>query len=99
MTPIAATALGHKNWALRVLGLEALGNLASAQTANKASAVSTLSKVATSDTFALVRETALHQLFRVDVEAGRKVAKELAKSDPEPRVRARAATLAGGTTP
>lgn len=105
VTPVSAAAHAHKNWALRVLALEALGTeaaLAQAGPSNGAareSIKSTLSKAATSDPFALVRETALGQLQRVDAEAARSVASAIAKSDAEPRVRALAARIAGGSSP
>lgn len=102
VTAVSTSALGHKNWALRVLALEALGALVSGGDKSgdtRKQATTTLTKAATSDAFALVRETALKQLYRIDPEAARVAATGIAKNDAEPRLRVLASTVAGGGVP
>ncbi|MGO8994807.1 MAG: tetratricopeptide repeat protein [Polyangiaceae bacterium] len=82
-------------WAMRVLAAQALGRLGGAGA--RAAAESALLQAATHDSYALVREAALAALASFDADAARPLARTMAASDAEPRVRAVAQRIA--TTP
>jgi tetratricopeptide (TPR) repeat protein len=91
----AALAVGkllqsHENWAMRVLGAQALGRLgaAGAQDAGKF-----LRDSAKSDPYALVREASLKALATFDPKGASTLAAQIAQTDPEPRVRETAKSL------
>lgn len=75
----------HESWAMRVLACEALGRLGKAGAGNEAA--SELETAARKDPYALVREAALKALGTFDAPAATSLAKTMADSDPEPRVR------------
>ncbi len=81
----------EQDWALRSAAAEALGRIASGK-ADKAAATA-LGKVAATDGYALVRESAAKALFAVDPAAARPVLERLAEKDPEPLVRTAARRL------
>jgi HEAT repeat protein len=81
----------EQDWALRGAAAEALGRIANGEADQAAAA--TLSKVATADGYALVRENAAEALFAVDPARARPVLERLAEKDPEPLVRAAARRL------
>ncbi len=88
----AARALAvEQDWALRSAAADALGRIAGATSDATASAA--LSKAATSDAYALVRESAGAALFRVNPTQGRAVLERLAASDVEPAVKESARRL------
>jgi tetratricopeptide (TPR) repeat protein/HEAT repeat protein len=82
----------HPSWSLRILAAEALGKLGLAGAGDEAA--KDLSGVATSDTYALVREACLLSLARFDTAAAATLAHRLEASDPEARVRETAHLLA-----
>jgi tetratricopeptide (TPR) repeat protein/HEAT repeat protein len=82
----------EEDWALRVAAAEAL-----ARAPGVASGVSELTRAATSDPYALVREGAVRALFVVDPKAARPVLERIEKTDAEPRVRNAAWQLLGGS--
>jgi hypothetical protein len=61
-----------------------------------ASGTAELTRAATSDSYALVREAAVRALFAVDPAAARPVLERVEKTDAEPRVRNAAWQLLGG---
>jgi tetratricopeptide (TPR) repeat protein/HEAT repeat protein len=77
------------NWAIRVLAARALGRIGS--TANDAAL---LTRAIVHDPYALVREASLEALASFDKEGVVPIARSVAGSDPEPRVREAAAKLA-----
>ena len=81
----------EQDWALRANAAETLGRVA-AGTRDPA-VVAALSVSASKDAFAIVREAALPALVAVDPAAARRVLAQVHDSDPEPRVKARAAAL------
>jgi tetratricopeptide (TPR) repeat protein/HEAT repeat protein len=88
---VAKLVASHENWAVRVLAAQALGRLgASGSGAQPARA---LVEAATRDAYALVREAALRALASFDPRGAAALAKVLADSDPEPRVRETAKEL------
>jgi tetratricopeptide (TPR) repeat protein len=96
-TPQAVLAVGrilgtHPNWAMRVLAARALGRLGGEGA--QAEATKRLSEAAATDAFALVRQAALEALATFDPGAARSLARRVAASDPEPRVREAAAAIA-----
>jgi tetratricopeptide (TPR) repeat protein len=96
-TPQAVLAVGrilgtHPNWAMRVLAARALGRLGGEGAQGEAT--KRLSDAAMADAFALVRQAALEALATFDPGAARSVARRVAASDPEPRVREAAAAIA-----
>ncbi len=82
---------GHESWAIRILAARALGRLGGA---HQASAATWLTRAASQDAYALVREAALEALATFDPSGASVLARQMAASDPEPRVRAAASTLA-----
>jgi HEAT repeat protein len=75
----------HESWALRVLAAQAMGRLGAAGAGPDASR--RLTEAATRDAYALVRQAALEALAGFDSAAAQALAKRMAASDPEPRVR------------
>ncbi len=97
--PRAAAAVGkvletHDNWAMRVLAAQAMGRLGS--TNNTDEDVRFLREAATKDPYALVREAALEALASFDPRRAQELAEQMAKNDPEPRIRAAARAVAQG---
>ena len=95
-TARAVRALGgilerDENWAMRVLAAQALGRLG--QT-DRAGAVAELTGAITRDPYALVREASLEALASFDPDGARPMARTVAATDPEPRVREAAANMA-----
>jgi cellulose synthase operon protein C len=84
---------GHaeRNWSMRVLAAQALGRLGRS---DRAGAVAHLTSAITGDPYALVREASLEALASFDVPDALPLARSVAASDPEPRVREAAAKLA-----
>ncbi|MFO0669721.1 MAG: HEAT repeat domain-containing protein [Polyangiaceae bacterium] len=81
-----------ESWAIRVLAADALGRLGAK---GSREAAEPLARAATRDSYALVREAALRGLtFDPNVLA--RVIREVEASDPEPRVREAAESLARG---
>jgi cellulose synthase operon protein C len=95
MAPAVATLLAdEKDWALRVAAAEVLagGNGRAAP-----EVVDALTRSATSDEYALVREAAARALSAANPTAARKVLERLHETDPEPRVREAAWKLLHGS--
>jgi tetratricopeptide (TPR) repeat protein len=91
--PAAAVAVAkllrtHENWAMRVLGAQALGRLGGAESTRA------LREAATHDAYALVREAALVALASYDKASAAQLAAEVAQKDVEPRVRETARRIA-----
>jgi hypothetical protein len=82
---------GDTDWPVRVRAAATLGRLGRGSADPRA--IAALSAVATTDSFALVRDAAVQALFQVDEARARGVLSEIAANDPEPRVRQRARTL------
>jgi HEAT repeat protein len=82
----------HESWAMRVLAAQAMGRLGSAGA--RAPADSALLQAAAHDSYALVREAALGALASFDADTARPLARTMAGTDPEPRVRAAAQRIA-----
>ena len=82
----------HENWAMRVLGAQALGRLGAAGSGTDATKA--LRDAATGDPYALVREAALLALATYDKATASQVAQQVAAKDVEPRVRETAKRLA-----
>jgi tetratricopeptide (TPR) repeat protein len=89
---VAARLTREEDWALRVAAAEAL-----ARAPGVASGVSELTRAATTDGYALVREAAVRALFAVDPRAAKPVLERIEQTDAEPRVRNAAWQLLGGT--
>lgn len=87
----------HDSWAMRVLACEALGRLGKAGAGGDATAE--LQSAARKDAYALVREAALKALATFDPPSATTLAKTMAETDPEPRVRETAKARARGATP
>ncbi len=85
VTVVARLVKTHPNWAMRVLGAQALGRLGAA--GSGAEAARALRELATKDSYALVREAALVALASYDKADGAALARQMSKGDPEPRVR------------
>ncbi len=84
----------HKQWAVRADAARALGMVGKRD--SKAAVEEPLTKAATSDTYAFVREAALRAIAAAGRPSARAILERAAKSDPEPRVREAAASLATG---
>jgi HEAT repeat protein len=84
----------HTNWAMRVLAAQAMGRLGAS--GGGAAATAVLRRIATNDTYALVREAALSALASFDASSAKQLASQMAKADAEPRVRETAARIARG---
>jgi len=74
----------EKDWALRVAAAEVLGSRSGAA---PPVVVDALTRAATSDEYALVREAAVRALHAANPSAARPVLERLRETDPEPRVR------------
>lgn len=81
-----------ESWAMRVLAAGALGRLGAAGAGPEAGRL--LSEAATSDPYAFVRQAALTALVTFDRAGAQALARRMAASDPEPKVREAAAALA-----
>jgi tetratricopeptide (TPR) repeat protein len=97
-TPRVVAAVGEilasdGAWAMRALAAEAMGRLGAAGGAAEARA--RLRAAATSDAYALVRQSALEALATFDATGARNLASRMVSSDSEPRVREAAAALGG----
>jgi tetratricopeptide (TPR) repeat protein len=88
---LGAILSADDNWSLRVLAARALGRVGAA---NPAGASARLAASAQRDPYALVREAALEALGTLDPDAARPIARSVAASDPEPRVREAAEAMA-----
>jgi len=91
----AALAVGkllqtHENWAMRVLGAQALGRLGAVGAVD---AGKFLRESAKNDPYALVREASLKALATFDKPGASTLAAQIASTDPEPRVRETAKSL------
>ncbi len=83
------------SWPLRVRAAEALGRLGAGGSPSP-TVVETLSRAAKGDAYALVREGALRALVPIDRARATPLLKDLAATDPEPRVRDAASELLSG---
>jgi tetratricopeptide (TPR) repeat protein/HEAT repeat protein len=95
--PKAVTAVGKvleqpEGWALRVLAAQAMGRLGAAGDSKEAAPY--LRRAAERDGYALVREAALKALATFDSRGAKDLALVMERSDPEPRVRDAAHTIA-----
>jgi cellulose synthase operon protein C len=91
---VAKVMRTHASWPMRVLGAQAMGRLGAAGAGGEATRQ--LREAATKEPYALVREAALVALAGYDRKAAADLAGQMAKSDPEPRVRETAAKLRAG---
>jgi tetratricopeptide (TPR) repeat protein/HEAT repeat protein len=91
LAPAMLAATKSTDWTTRLAAAKALGT----QRISSPDAVARLSALAVDDPFALVREGALLALSAVDPGAGKKLATTRKSADPEARVRATAASIAG----
>jgi len=91
VTAVGKVLAEHESWAIRILAARALGRLGAA---HQASATACLTRAASQDAYALVREAALEALATFNAAAARTLAQQMATSDPEPRVREGAAAIA-----
>ncbi len=82
---VAKVMRSHDSWAMRVLAAQALGRLGAS--GGGAEVTKQLEEASTKESFALVREAALVALASYDKTAAQRVAKTVAESDAEPRVR------------
>jgi tetratricopeptide (TPR) repeat protein len=89
---VAARLASEDDWALRVAAAEAL-----ARAPGSTNGSAELTRAATTDGYALVRQAALHALFSVNPAAARPVLERAQKTDPEPRVRNDAWQLLDGS--
>ena len=87
---VAKILTSHESWAMRVLAARALGRMGAA---GFAGATAPLAASASADSYALVRQSALEALSSFDPQAAGPIARRMATSDPEPRVREVARTL------
>ena len=83
----------HQNWAMRVLGAQALGRLGAAGSGPEPARA--LREAALKDGYALVREAALLALASFDKPAAAQLGAEMMQKDVEPRVRETAKRIAG----
>ena len=89
---VAKLVHAHENWAMRILGVQALGRLGAAGSGEAASKA--LREAATTDSYALVREAALLALASYDKTGAAQLAAQIAQKDVEPRVRETAKRIA-----
>lgn len=87
---VAKILASSESWAMRVLAARALGCMGAA---GASSASPRLAASATDDPFALVRQSALEALSSFDPRTAGAIARRMAASDPEPRVREVARSL------
>jgi tetratricopeptide (TPR) repeat protein/HEAT repeat protein len=80
----------HENWAMRVLGAQALGRLGASGASDAAKFLQASAK---NDPYALVREASLKALASFDPKGASVLAAQIASTDPEPRVRETARSL------
>jgi len=92
--PLGKILATHKQWSIRADAARAMGAIGKRD--GKAAIEAPLQKAATSDTYAFVREAALRALAAAGRPGVKAVLEGAAKSDPEPRVREVAASLAKG---
>jgi HEAT repeat protein len=87
----AAAGLLHtsRSWPLRVRAAEALGRLGS----TAGDAKDALATAVRTDRYALVRESAMKSLHRVDARTAAAILRDAAERDPEPRLRSLAREL------
>ncbi len=88
--PIERLVTSDPRWEIRRLAALALAKHAGGR---REEIAQTLARSAKEDPFAIVRDAALQALSTLDHAQARKLATLLAVSDPEPKVRARAATI------
>jgi HEAT repeat protein len=88
---VARVCRESPSWPLRVRAAEALGRLGKGAPAPLV--VETLAASARGDAYALVREAAVRALAPLDASKARPLLEDLARTDPEPRVRATAKEL------
>lgn len=91
VTAVSKLLRTHENWAMRVLGAQALGRLGAA--GSGPDATKALRDAALTDPYALVREAALLALASYDKAAANQLAAQVAAKDVEPRVRETAKRL------
>ncbi len=89
----AKIAQKHDNWAVRLLAVQALGRLGAK--GKQAEAAAILADVTRQESYALVREGALRAIASFDGKAAAKIAEEMARKEPEPRVRDYARQILG----
>jgi tetratricopeptide (TPR) repeat protein/HEAT repeat protein len=89
---VSRILFAHESWAMRVLAAQAMGRLGGAGAREVAD--SSLRQAATHDSYALVREAALRALASLDPEGARPLARTMAATDPEARVREAAQRIA-----
>ena len=92
VSAVSKLLVTNDNWAMRVLGAQALGRLGAA--GSGPDATKALRDAALGDPYALVREAALIALASYDKAAAAQVAAQVATKDVEPRVRETARKLA-----
>jgi HEAT repeat protein len=88
---LSKTILSDPNWAIRVLAAEALGRLGQ-RDGDDASKL--LLDAIGQDPYALVRQASLEALASFDAPRALAIARKIATTDPEPRVREAAARMA-----
>jgi len=94
ISAVAQKLGSEEDWALRSSAAEALGRIAAGS--SDAKATTALTGAATSDAYALVRESAARALSLVNPEKARAVLERLARSDEEPAVQRTARKLLSG---
>ena len=94
ISAVAQKLGSEEDWALRSSAAEALGRIAAGS--GDAKATTALTAAATSDAYALVRESAALALSSVNPEKARAVLERLARSDEEPAVQRTARKLLSG---
>ncbi len=82
----------HESWSMRVLAAQAMGRLGRAGAREMADTA--LRQAASHDPYALVREASLVALASFDPDGARPLAREMAGTDAEPRVRETAQRIA-----
>jgi tetratricopeptide (TPR) repeat protein len=90
---VAKVMRSHESWAMRVLAAQALGRLGAAGAG--AEATRQLKEAATTEAYALVREAALVALASYDRSEASQLGAQMARTDPEPKVRETAEKIAG----
>lgn len=93
---VGKLAKSDPSWAVRIRAAETLGKIAASTRGGQGSkdgAIKTLTEIAKTDAYALVRETAAVSLHTLDPAAAASVLTDLSKSDGEQRVRETAQKL------